>query len=114
MYKLLTGTNDETVSGFVGDEAEKDNQPKVDHGAVKKSHTEMMIKMSNQFGFVIDLEKTIYRFKLKLTFFKENHNDRALCRAGALIADAVLTIKDAVRCIRIIDPSNDNRIIYKL
>ena len=52
VYKLLTGTNDETVSGFVGDEAEKDNQPKIDYDAVKKSHTEMMIKMSNQFGLL--------------------------------------------------------------
>ena len=47
----------------------------------------MMVKMSDLFSFVIDLEKIIYGlgFKLKL---KRNINDRALFRVNAG-ADAV-------------------------
>ena len=41
-----------------------------------------MIKMSDLFGFVNDLEKIIYGLKFKL-ILKRNNNDRALYRVNA-------------------------------
>ena len=42
----------------------------------------MMVKMSDLFGFVNDLEKVIYGLRFKL-ILKINNNDRALYRVGA-------------------------------
>ena len=47
----------------------------------------MMIKMSDLFGFVNDLEKIIYGLGFKL-ILKRNNNDRDLFRVNAA-ADAV-------------------------
>ena len=47
----------------------------------------MMIKLSDLFGFVTDLEKIIYGLEFKL-ILKRNNNDRALFRVNAG-ADAV-------------------------
>ena len=76
----------------------------------------MIIKTSDLFGFVNDLEKIIcgLRFKLRL---KRNNNDRALFRVNAG-ADAVgndgnIDIRDISWCVLSIDPSNDNRIIVQ-
>ena len=42
----------------------------------------MMIKMSDLFGFINDLEKIIYGLGFKL-LLKRNNNDRALYRVNA-------------------------------
>ena len=114
MYKLLTSTDDEYESGFVRNQGNRDSQLKGDHIAAERGHMYMMIKMSDLFGFVNDLEKIIYclGFKLKL---KRNNNVRALFRVNAG-ADAVgndgnIEIRDISWCVPGIDPSNDNRII---
>ena len=66
MYKLLTSTDDEYESEFVRNQGIRDSQLKCDHNAVERGHMYMMIKMSDLFGFVNDLEKIIYGLGLKL------------------------------------------------
>ena len=117
MYKLLTSTDDEYESGFVGDQGNRDSQLKGDHFAAERGHMYMMIKMSDLFGFVNDLEKIIYGLGFKL-ILKRKNKDRALFRVNAG-ADAVgndgnIDIRDISWCVPIIDPSNDNRIIVLL
>ena len=116
MYKLLTSTDDEYESGFVRNQGNRDSQLKGDHNAAERVHLYMMIKMSDLFDYVNDLEKIIYglRFKLKL---KRNNSDRALLRVNAG-ADAVgndgnIDIRDISWCAPSIDPSNNNRIIVQ-
>ena len=116
LYKLLTSTVDEYVTGFVRNQGNRDSQLKGDHIAAERGHRYMLIKMSDLFGFVIDLEKIIYGLGLKL-ILKRNNNDRALLRVNAR-ADAVgndsnIDIKDISWCVPSIDPSNDNRIIVQ-
>ena len=76
----------------------------------------MMIKMSDLFGFVNDLEKIIYGLRFKL-ILKRNNNDNALYRVnanpGAVGNDANIKIRDISWCVPSIDPSNDNRIIVQ-
>ena len=60
MYKLLTSTDDEYESGFVRNQGNRDSQLKGDHAAAQIGHMYMIIKMSDLFGFVNDLEKIIY------------------------------------------------------
>ena len=60
MYKLLTSIGDEYESGFVRNQGNRDSQLKGDHIAAERGHMYMMIKMSDLFGFVNDLEKIIY------------------------------------------------------
>ena len=76
----------------------------------------MMVRMSDLFGFVNDLEKIIYGLGFKLRL-KRNNNDRALFRVIAdpsrLAKDGNIEIRDTSWCIPIIDPSNDNRIIVQ-
>ena len=60
MYKLLTSTDDEYESGFVRNQGNRESQFKGDHIAAERGHMCMMIKMSDLFGFVNDLEKIIY------------------------------------------------------
>ena len=57
MYKLLTSIGDEYESGFVRNQGNRDCQLKGDHIAAQRGHINMMIKMSDLFGFVNDLEK---------------------------------------------------------
>ena len=56
----------------------------------------MMIKMSDLFGFVKDLEKIIYGLGFKL-ILKRNNNDRALFRVnnnpGAVANDGNIEIR---------------------
>ena len=116
MYKLLISTDDEYENGFVRNQGNRDSQLKGDHIAAERGHTCMMIKMSDLFGFVNDLEKIIYGLGLKL-ILKRNNNDRALFRVNAG-ADAVgndddIDIRDISWCVPSIDPSNDNRIIVQ-
>ena len=66
MYKLLTSIRDEYESGFVGNQDNGDSQLKGDHIAAQGGHMYMMIKMSDLFGFVNDLEKIIYGLGFKL------------------------------------------------
>ena len=87
MYKLLTSTDDENESDFVRNQNNRDNQLKVDHIAAERGHMYMMVKMSDLFGFVNDLEKIIYGLGFKL-ILRRNNNDRALFRVNAG-ADAV-------------------------
>ena len=82
MYKLLTSTGDEYESGFVRNQGNRDSQLKGDHIAAQGGHMCMMIKMSDLFGFVNDLEKIIYGLGFKL-LLKRNNNDRALYRVNA-------------------------------
>ena len=116
IYKLLTSTDDEYESGFVRDQGNRDIQLKGDHIAAEQGHMYMMIKMSDLFGFVNDLEKIIYRLGFKL-ILKRNNNDRALFRviagADAVANDANIDIRDISWCVPSIDPSNDNRIIVQ-
>ena len=70
MYKLLTSTDDEYESGFVRSQGNRDNQLKGDHIAAERGHIFMMIKMSDLFGFVNDLEKIIYSLGFKLILKK--------------------------------------------
>ena len=116
MYKLLNSTDDEYESGFVRNQGNRDSQFKGDHIAAEREHMYTMIKMSDLFGFVNDLEKIIYGLGFKL-ILKRNNNDRALFRVNAG-ADAVakngnLDIRDISWCVPSIDPSNDTRIIVQ-
>ena len=115
MYKLLTSTNDEYESGFVRNQGNRDSQLKGDHIDAERGHMYMMVKMSDLFGFVNDLEKIIYGLGFKL-ILKRNNNDRALFRVnanpGAVANDGYIEIRD-IWCVPSIDPSNDNRIIVQ-
>ena len=79
-------------------------------------HIYMMVKMSDLFGFLNDLEKIIYGLGFELVV-KRNNNDRALFRVGAgvggVVSDSVIEIRDISWCVPNIDPSNDNRIIVQ-
>ena len=116
MYKLLTSTDDEHESGFVRNQGNRDSQLKGDHIAAKRGHMYVMIKMSDLFGFVNDLEKIIYGLGFKL-ILKRNNNDRALYRVNAkpcaVANDDNIEIRDISWCVSSIDPSNDNRIIVQ-
>ena len=116
MYKLLTSTGDVYESGFVRNQGNRDSQLKDDHIAAQRGHMYMMIKMSDLFGFVNDLEKIIYGLGFKL-ILKRNNNDRALYRVnanlGAVANDGNIEIRDISWCKPSIDPSNDNRIIVQ-
>ena len=102
MYKLLTSTDDEDESGFVRNQGNRDSQLKGDHFAAERGHMYMMIKMSDLFGFVNDLEKIIYGLEFKL-ILKRNNNDRALYRinagAGAVANDGNIAIRDILWCV---------------
>ena len=116
MYKLLTNTDDEYESDFVRNQGNRYNQLKGDHIAAERGHMYMMIKMSDLFGFVNDLEKIIYGLGFKL-ILKINNIDRALFRVNAG-ADAVgndgnIDIRDISWCVPSIDPSNDKIIIVQ-
>ena len=87
MYKLLTSTVDEYESGFVRNQGNGDSQLKGHHIATERGDMYMMIKMSDLFGFLYDLEKIIYGLGFKL-IIKRNNNDRALFGVNAG-ADAV-------------------------
>ena len=52
MYRLLSSTNDEYESGFVGNQCNRDSQLKYDQVAAERGHMYMMIKMRDLFGFV--------------------------------------------------------------
>ena len=116
MYKLLTSIGDEYESGFVRNQGNRDSQLKGDHIAAERSHMYMMIKMSDLFGFVNDLEKIIYGLGFKL-ILKRNNNDRALFRVNnnpnAVANDGNTEIRVISQCVPSIDPSNDNRIIVQ-
>ena len=116
MYKLLTSTVDEYESGFVRNQGIRDGQIKGDHIAAQRGHMYMMIKMSDLFGFVNDLEKIIYGLGFKL-ILKRNNNDRALFRVkanpGAVAIDGKIEIRYISWCVPSIDPSNDKRIIVQ-
>ena len=116
MYRLLTSTDDEYESGFIRNQGNRDSQLKGDHIAAQRGHMYMMIKMSDLFGFVNDLEKIIYGLGFKL-LLKRNNNDRALYRVnanpGAVANDGNLEIRDISWCVPSIDPSNDNKIIVQ-
>ena len=116
MYKLLTSTGDEYESGFVKNQGNRDSQLKGDHIAAQRGHLYMMVKMSDLFGFINDLEKIIYGLGFKL-LIKRNNNDRALYRVnanpGAIVNDGNIEIRDISWCLPSIDPSNDNRIIVQ-
>ena len=113
MYKLLTSTDDEYESRFVRNQGNRDSQLKGDYIAVERGHMYMMVKMSDLFGFVNDLEKIIYGLGFKL-ILKRNNNDRALYRVnanpGAVANDGNIEIRDISWCVSSIDPSNDNKI----
>ena len=110
MYKLLTSTNDEYESGFVRNQGNRDSQLKGDHAATERGHMYMMVKMSDLFGFVNDLEKILYGLGFKL-ILKRNNNDRALFRVdadpGRVANDGNIEDRDISCCIPNIDPSND-------
>ena len=116
MYKLLTSTSDEYESGFIRNQGNRDSQLKGGHFAAEGGHLYMMIKMSDLFGFVNDLQKIIYGLGFKL-ILKRNNNDRALYRVnanpGAVANDGNIDIRDISWCGPSIDPSNDNRIFVQ-
>ena len=102
MCKLLTSTVDEYESGFVRNQGNTDSQFEGDHFAAERGHMYMMIKMSDLFGFVNDLEKIIYGLGFKL-ILKRNNNDRALFRvkagADAVGNDGNIDIRDISWCV---------------
>ena len=116
MYKLLTSTDDEYESGFVRNQGKRDSQLKGDYIAAERGHIYMMIKISDLFGFVNDLEKIIFGLGFKL-ILKRNNNDRALYRInanpGAVGNDGNIDIRDISWCVPSINPSIDNRIIVQ-
>ena len=116
MYKLLTSTDDEYESGFVKRQGNRDSQLKGDHIAAKRCHMYMLIRISDLFDVVNDLEKIIYGLGFKL-ILKRNNNDRALYRVnanpGAVAYDGNIDIRDISWCVPNIDPSNDNRTIVQ-
>ena len=116
MYKLLTSTDDEYESDFVRNQGNRDSQLKGDHIAAQRGHMYMMIKMSDLFGFINDLEKIIYGLGFKL-ILNRNSNDRALYRVnanpGAVANDGNIEIRNISWCIPSIDPINDNGIIVQ-
>ena len=116
MYKLLTSTDDEYESGFVRNQGNRDSQLKCDHIVAQRGHMYMMIKMSDLFGFINDLEKIIYGLGFKL-ILKRNNNDRALYRVnanpGAVANDGNIKNRDISWCVPGNDPSNDNRIFVQ-
>ena len=116
MYNLLTSIGDEYESGFVKNQGNRDSQLKGDHIAAQRGHMYMMIKMSDLFGFVYDLEKIIYGLGFKL-ILKRKNNDRALYRVsanpGAVANDGNIEIRDISWCVPSKDPSNDNRIFVQ-
>ena len=69
---------------LVRDQIERDSQLKGDHAAAQRGHMYMMNKMTDLFGFIIELEKNIYGIGFRL-ILKRNSNNRALFRfiAGA-------------------------------
>ena len=87
MFKLLKSTDDEYVSGFVRNQGNRDSQLKGIHDAAERVHMYMVVKMSDLFGFVNDLEKIIYGLGFQI-ILKRNNNDKALFRVNAG-ADAV-------------------------
>ena len=113
MYKLLTSMGDEYESGYVRNQGIRDSQLKGDHIAAQRGHMYMMIKMSDLFGFVNDLEKIIYGLGFKL-ILKRNNNNGALfivnANPGAAANDGNIKIRDISWCVPSIDPINDNRI----
>ena len=116
MYKLLPSIGDEYESGFVRNQGNKDSQLKGDHIAAERGHMYMMIKMSDLFGFVKDLEKSIYGLGFTL-ILKRNNNDRALYRVnanpGAVANNVNIEVRDISWCVPSIDRSNDKRIIVQ-
>ena len=116
MFKLLTSIGDEYESGFVRNQGNRNSQIKGNHIAAQRGHMYMMIKMSDLFGFVKDLEKIIYGLGFKL-ILKRNNNDRALYRVnanpGAVANDGNIENRDISWCVPSIDPSKDNRIIVQ-
>ena len=68
----------------------------------------MMVKMSDVFGFVNDLEKIIYGLGFKL-ILKRNNNDGALYWVGAgahaVANDGNIEIRDISCCLPSIEPS---------
>ena len=116
MYKLLPSIGDEYKSGFVRNQGNRDSQLEGDHIAAQRGHMYMMIKMSDLFGFVNDLEKIIYGLGFKLVL-KRNNNDRALYRVnanpGAVANDGNIEIKDILWCVPSIDPSIDIEVLCK-
>ena len=116
MFKLLTRIGDEYESGFVRNQGNRDSQLRGDHIAAERGQMYMMIKMSDLFGFVNDLEKIIYGLGFKL-LLKRNNNDRALYRVnanrGEVANDGNIEIRDISWCVPSIDPSNDNRIVVR-
>ena len=114
MYKILTSTDGEYESGFVRNQGNGDNHLKSDHIATERGHLYMMVKMSDLFGFVNDLEKIIYGLGFKL-ILKRNNNDRALFRVnanpGAVANLDNIDIRDISLRVPSNDPSNDKRII---
>ena len=116
IYKLLTSIGDEYECGFVRNQGNRDSQLKSDHFAAESGHMYMMIKMSDLFGFVNDLEKIIYVLGFKL-ILKRSNNGRALYRVnanpGAIAIVVNIDIRHISWCVPSIDPSNDNRSIVQ-
>ena len=116
MYKLQTSTDEEYESGFVRNHGNTDSQLKGNNAATERGLMYMMVKMSNLFGFVNDLEKIIYGLEFKL-ILKRDNNDRALFRVDAnpdrVANDGNIETKNTSWCLLSIDPSNNNRIIVQ-
>ena len=115
-YKLLTSTDDEYERGFVRNQGKGDIQLKGDHIAAERDHMYVMVKTSEQFGFVNGLENIIYGLGFKL-LSKRNNKDRAIFRvnagADAEAIDGNFNFRDISWCVPSTDPSNDNRIFVQ-
>ena len=116
MYKLITITDGEYESAFLRNQGIRDIQLKSDHTAAEPGHMYTMVKMSDLFRFVNDLEKIIHGLGFKL-ILKRKNNDRALFRVNAnpsaVTNDGNIEIRDISWCVPNIDPNNDNRFIVQ-
>ena len=116
MYKLLSSTGDEYESGFVRNQGNRDIELKGEHAAAERGHMYMMVKMSDLFDFVNDLEKIINGLGLK-PILEKNSNDRALFRVDAdpcrMANNGNIEIRDISWCVPSIDPGDDNRVFVQ-
>ena len=59
MYMLLTSTDDGYESGFIRNQGNRNSKLKGDHAAAERGHMYMMVKKSDLFGFLNDIEKIV-------------------------------------------------------
>ena len=70
MYMLLTSTDVGYENGFIRNQGNRNSKFKGDHAAAERGHMYMMVKKSDLFDFLNELEKIVYGLGFKLIFKK--------------------------------------------